>query len=112
MAQLRRNGSVKSALCESPQSVIGTRKHPDWFQESISVLTPLYERGTGCTPSGLAQNERVNSRRMRREARRGVREARNACMVIGNGCRGTEGLLWWDHSRIASTTPVLVVCMD
>lgn len=87
--------AVKSALCESAQSVLGTvkKKHPDWFQESSSVLKPLLQERNRLYTKWLGTKQESDRRKFakaRRDARRGVREAKNT-WFLGKAAEAQKG---------------------
>ena len=75
--------SIKSALCESAELVLGRvkRGNPDWFQESSHLLKPLFEERNRLYTKWLGSGKEDDKKRflrLRREAKRGAREAKNS----------------------------------
>ena len=75
--------SIKSALCESAELVLGRvkRGNPDWFQESSHLLKPLFEERNRLYTKWLGSGKEDDKKRflrLRREAKRGTREAKNS----------------------------------
>ena len=73
---------MKAALCESAQLLLGRtkRRDPDWFQESIQILKPFLEERNRMYAKWLGSKKESDWRKflkLRREARRAVREAKN-----------------------------------
>ena len=96
--------SVKSTLCESAELVLGRakRRNPDWFQESSHLLKPLFEERNRLYTKSLGTGREDDERkflRMRREARRGAREAKNDWFLrtateVQRGRHGGK-VVWW-----------------
>ena len=73
---------LKSTLCEAAESTLGkqTRRNPDWFVESAPKLKPLFDKRNQLYLKYLSTNkeeDRINFRNVRREARRVTREAKD-----------------------------------
>ena len=73
---------MKSTLCEAAESILGkqTRRNPDWFVESAPKLKPLFDKRNQLCLKYLSTNkeeDRINLRNVRREARRVTREAKD-----------------------------------
>ena len=75
--------AVRGALTSAAEDVLGTttRRQPDWFQESQGQLKPLFKRRNDAYSRWLGSGKQANLTRFRKargEARRAVRNGKNA----------------------------------
>ena len=74
--------AIKTALCVSAKSILGSerKQQPDWYWESSAELKPLFVERNRLYSRWLStkrESDRKKFARMRKDARRAVREAKN-----------------------------------